>query len=124
MQGKLASIVSWLNNHYNQDSDNYNIFVGSKPGIIKYDEHTIISPWACGAIVCCHDMLYFLGEDDGNWFLNDEKKEYGNYGYQTHFSLGWADSFIEAINKIMEYVKENGHPVYFSGTDILCHYAL
>lgn len=126
MKGKLTSIVSWLNNHYNQNSDNYDIFVGSKPGIIKYDEHTIISPWACGAIVCIGDMLYFLEEDDGNWLLNDEKKEYGNYGYQTEFSIGWAESFIGAMKRITEYVKENGQPVYFSGLSekIICHYRL
>lgn len=126
MKGKLASIVSWLNRHYNQDSDNYDIFVGSKPGIIKYDDHTIISPWGCGAIVCIHDTIFFLSEDDGHWFLCDENKEYGEYGYQTNFSIAWAKGFTEAMNKVIEYVNENGHPVYFSGLEekIICHYTL
>lgn len=114
MKEKLVSIVSWLNHHYSQDSDNYNIFVGSKPGIIKYDKHTIISPWACGAIVCADDIIYFLNEDDGHWFLREEEKEYyPDYGFQGHFSIAWAKSFTEAMNKVIEYVKENGRPVYF-----------
>ena len=122
MKEKLEAIVSWLNNNYNQESENYNIFVGSKPGVIKYDEHTAISPWACGAIVCIGSLLYFVGEDDGNWLLI-EGKEYG-CGLQDRFSIGWAESFVEAMNKLVEYTKENGQPVYFSGTKVLCHYTL
>ena len=122
MKEKLEAIVSWLNNNYNQESENYNIFVGSKPGVIKYDEHTAISPWACGAIVCIGSLLYFVVEDDGNWLLI-EGKEYG-CGLQDRFSIGWAESFVEAMNKLVEYTKENGQPVYFSGTKVLCHYTL
>lgn len=122
MKEKLKTIVSWLNRNYNQESENYNIFVGSKPGVIKYDEHTAISPWACGAIVCIGSLLYFIGEDDGNWFLIDDK-EY-RCGLQDSFSIGWAESFVEAINNLVEYTKENGQPVYFSGTKVLCHYTL
>lgn len=125
MKDELKSIVSWLNYHYNQNSENYDIFVGSKPGIIKYNEHTAISPWACGAIVCIYDQLYFIQEDDGNWFLNEYNSEYDYIvGLQDSFSIGWIESFISALDKLKEYVKENGMPVYFSGTNVLCHYRL
>lgn len=122
MKEKLEAIVNWLNRNYNQESENYNIFVGSKPGVIKHDEHTAISPWGCGAIVCIGSILYFIGEDDGHWFLI-EGKEHG-CGLQDRFSIGWAESFVEAMNKLVEYTKENGQPVYFSGTKVLCNYTL
>ena len=116
MKDKLESIISWLNKNYNQDSENYNIFTGAKPEVIKYDEHTAISLWACGAIVCFGSILYFIEEDDGYWFTHD--------GEQTSFSIGWAESFADALKKLKEYTEKNGKPVYFSGTNVLCHYTL
>ena len=130
MKSKLKAICSWLNANYNQDSENYSIFCGSKPGIIKYDEHTVISPWACGAIVCIYAQLYFIQEDDGNWFVNEEKNneyaEYNGFGYQDGFSIAWAESFTNAMLELKKYVYENGTPVYFSGLSekIVCHYTL
>ena len=84
----LKNIVNWLDENYNQDSENYSIFNGAKPEVIRYDEHTAISLWACGAIVCIKSILYFIEEDDGNWFLS------GDYGHQNSFSIGWAKSFL------------------------------
>lgn len=119
----LKNIVNWLNKNYNQDSENYSIFNGAKPEVIRYDEHTAISLWACGAIVCIESILYFIGEDDGNWFLSEEDN-HRNYGYQTNFSIGWAESFYNAMKKLEDYINENGEPVYFSGTNTICHYTL
>lgn len=126
MKEILKAIVDWLNENYNQHSENYNIFFGSKPGIIEYDDHTAISPWACGAIVCIYDQLYFLGEDDGNWFISEDDARYGNYGYQTGFSIAWAESFSNALIELKKYVWEHGKPIYFSGLSekIVCHYQL
>ena len=90
--------------------------------MIKYDEHTAISLWGCGAIVCIGSILYFIQEDDGNWFTHNE--EHGRIGLQTSFSIGWAESFSKALNDLVEYAKEHGEPVYYSGTDIICHYTL
>ena len=122
----LKNIVNWLNKNYNQDSENYSIFNGAKPEVIRYDEHTAISLWACGAIVCIKSIMHFIGEDDGNWFLLDAKRsdKYEDYGYQDSFSIGWAKSFSDAIRKLEDYTKENGEPVYFSGTKTICHYTL
>lgn len=121
MEDKLKEILDYLNDRFNQESDEYNIFEGAKPQVIRYDEHTAISTWACGAIVCINDLLYFLEEDDGNWFMNQD--EY-NCGYQTTFSIGWAASFINALSKLTEYVQKNGSPIYYSGTNTVCHYTL
>ena len=124
MKDKLKSICNWLNENYNQESENYSIFAGPKPDVIKYDEHAVISLWACGAIVCVNDLLFFIEEDDGYWFI-EENKEYGaECAYQGCFSIAWADSFINAMKNLKEYVYTHGTPVYFSGTDTICHYTL
>ena len=118
----LKHIINWLNKNYNQNSENYSIFNGAKSDVVRYDEHTAISLWACGAIVCIGSTIYFIREDDGNWFLSEYKNE--DFGYQTHFSIGWAKSFSNAMIMLEDYIKENGEPVYFSGTNTICHYTL
>ena len=122
----LKNIVNWLNKNYNQDSENYSVFNGAKPEVVRYDEHTAISLWACGAIVCIRTIMYFIGEDDGNWFLLEAKRndKYEDYGFQDNFSIGWAKSFSDAIKRLENYINENGKPVYFSGTNTICHYTL
>lgn len=119
---KLNEIVNWLNEKYNQESDDYCVFIGAKREVIRYDEHTAISFWGCGAIVCIGSILYFIGDDDGNWYLIDAG--HGVVGLQSHFSIGWADDFTNAMKILVDYTKENGKPIYFGGTDIFCHYTL
>lgn len=121
LKEKLESIVNWLNKNYNQDSKNYSIFSGAKPEVIRYNKEIAISLWACGAIVCIGSLLYFISEDDGNWFIRDSE---GDYGLQSTFSIGWAESFTEAIKRLENYINKNGKPVYFSGTNTICHYTL
>lgn len=122
---ELTLVVDWLNKNYNQDSENYNVFFGSKPGVVKYNDHIAISLWGCGAVVCIYDMLYFVEEDDGSWWIKEEEdKKYGEYGYQGSFSIAWAEGFAEAVKRLKEYVYANGKPVYYSGTDVVCHYRL
>lgn len=134
---KLAEIVKWLNENYGQDNpENYDVFIGSKPEIIRYDDETAISTWSCGAIVCIDSFIYFLGEDDGNWYVNSHKEKWGEWdgvdmyniycGYQTHFNIAWADSFADAMKRLSEYVKENGEPVYYEGIEPkkICYYYL
>ena len=57
---ELKGLVDYLNKNYNQDSDNYSIFCESKPGVVEYNDHIAISPWACGAIVCIYDQIFFM----------------------------------------------------------------
>ena len=71
--------------------------------------------------------MYFIEEDDGSWWINEEPdEEYGRCAYQDSFSIGWAESFTNAIKNLKEYVYTNGTPVYFSGLTekIICHYTL
>lgn len=129
-RNKLKKIVDWLNKNYSQDSENYNILTGAKPEVIRYDDTTAISTWSCGAIVCMGSMLYFLGEDDGNWFLNEAdeapycKGFFWNFGFQGSFNIAWGKSFCRALTDLMAYVEENGEPVYYSQTKIICNYSL
>ena len=137
MRTKLNEIVSWLNDNYSQESENYSIIHGAKPEVIRYDFDTVISLWACGAIVCIKSILYFIEEDDGNWFCHNyyserdidsdgcvQYRNYPKFGMQGNFSIGWVDSFTKAMIDLQAYIKENGTPVYYSGTDIVCHYTL
>lgn len=126
---ELESVVSWLNSYYNQESDDYSIFNGAKPGVVRYNDNIVISLWGCGAVVCIVDQLYFIGEDDGNWFLREGKDKNlprNLYGFETSFSIGWIESFTNALNALNKYVEENGTPVYYAGLTekIVCHYKL
>jgi len=121
---KLNTITAWLNENYNQDSENYNIFSGAKPEVIRFDEETAISIWSCGAIVCIRCGLYFIEEDDGYWWYNTINDPYEEIGCQTSFSIGLAKSFSDALINLNEYVEKNGKPVYYSGTEVICHYEL
>ena len=123
---KLNGIINYLNERFNQGSNEYNFCLGAKPQVIRYDNDTAISIWACGAIVCIKDIIYFISEDDGNWYCDDR-------GSQINFSIGWADSFINAFNSLNDYVKENGEAVRYSlgrdseGNTIygdICHHKL
>lgn len=116
MKQKLLEIVSYLNNNFNQQSEDYSIFFGAKPQILRYDKETAISLWSCGAIVCIGSILYFISEDDGNWFINEGNHD--RVGLQGNFSIGWADSFVKALENLSKYVEENGVPVrYQMGID-------
>ena len=136
---KLPSILDMLNSQYSQDSENYSIFHGPKPEIIRFDEETAISLWACGAIVCVKSIMYFISEDDGYWFCRDwidsedidedgvlcsYARFNGSIGMQDSFSVGWIDSFTKAMKALNDYLKDNGTPVYYSGTNLICHYTL
>lgn len=131
---KLNDIVDFLNKKFNQGSEEYSIFKGANPQVIRFDNETAISLWACGAIVCINKLVYFIQEDDGNWFApkyikleNANSKFWKNHPYiglQTCFSLGWSESFINAFKSLNDYVKENGVPYYYPSTDIICGYEL
>lgn len=50
---KIELVIDYMNNHFNQENpESYNIFIGSKPGVIRLDDETAVSPWPCGAVVC------------------------------------------------------------------------
>ena len=107
LEKELNELVDYLNENYNQDSDNYNIIFGSKPGIIEYNDHITISLWGCGAIACIYDQIFFISEDDGNWWVNSEEKEYIVIIYGDVNGDGKISSadYIKIKNHIMETNK-------------------
>jgi len=130
MRKELSEVVKWLNKNYNkEDSEYYDVLHTTEPNVVRYNDHIAISLWACGAIVCIYDQMFFVCEDDEYWWVNDIENDEGDrdYGYQTGFSVAWADSFVNAMAELKKYVWENGTPVYFSGfgdAKIVCHYRL
>lgn len=132
----LNNVLDYLNDHFNQNSEEYSIVDGAKPQVIRFDERTAISLWGCGAIVCIGQMLYFIQEDDGSWFapeyitveaaeLNlDVWKKYPYVGMLSGFNIGWIESFSNALKALDEYVKANGVSRYYKDTDIICDYEL
>ena len=121
---EIQGILDYLNKNYNQNSPNYSIFCGAKPEVIKLDDTTAVSFWGCGVIVCDGDQLYFIKEDDGYWFTSSNNTVSRKDCTQSSFSIAWGRGFADAMNKLCEYVEKNGEAVYFSGTDIVCHYKL
>ena len=125
IKNKLKEVVEYLNENYNQESENYCIVNGPKQEIIRYDPNTASSFWGCGAIVCIGDLIYFVSEDDGFWWTNEDTK-HGQCATAGCFSIGWAESFANAMMRLKEYVEKNGTPVYYSGIPekIIAHYTL
>ena len=93
----LNEVIDYLNDHYNQASEAYNLFLGVKPQIIEYNDSAIISFWACGAIVKINHVLHFISEDDGNWFIS-------KIGHQ--FDINWSDSYIDALQTLKNYIQK------------------
>ena len=125
---ELKEIVKWMNYKYNQDSPDYDFFKGTGHLVIRYNDHTAISTWECGAVVCIHDIVYFIMNDDGYWTMSDETDECGSgtYGSLPMFSVGWVSNIVEALSNLKDYVWKNGTPVYYSGfeKEIIAHYTL
>ena len=132
----LNNILDYLNERFNQESEEYSFFNGAKQQVIRFDERTAISLWACGAIICVGQMLYFIQEDDESWFAPeyitvedaernlDFWKNYPHIGMQSNFNIGWIESFSNALKALNEYVKANGVPFYYANTKTICGYEL
>ena len=64
---KLNEVERWLNENYSQQNElGYDLVEESweNPCIVRYDEHTAVAFWTCGAVVCIGHMLYFIEGDD------------------------------------------------------------
>lgn len=96
----LNQVINYLKDIYDIDK-NYRAYgTRCKIGkVIKFQNNVFISHWACGAIVCIDEVLYFIMEDDGNWYV---KKDYS----LGSFSSYWLDSFIKALNLLNDYIKK------------------
>ena len=125
---KLDEVARWLNENYSQQNElAFDLVVGSweKPCIVRYDEHTAVAFWACGAVVCIGSMLYFIEGDDGIWVVNERKTKIGTVisGMLPGFAVMYAGKLSEALTMMEKYVRENGKYVEESERTI-AHYTL
>ena len=126
---KINEVAKWLNDNYSQENElNYFNTVEKsweKPCIVRYDEHTAVAFWACGAVVCIGSMLYFIWGDDGVWVVNKMETVAGTVipGILSGFTVMLAGKLAEALNMIEKYVRENGKYVEGTGRTI-AHYTL
>lgn len=98
---KLDKIVTYLNDRFAIDSEEYDYLYSANPLVISYNDEVDIALWACGAVVNIEDMIYFISENDGNWSYTEESCDpSSNYAYLTPFSIGWAKSIAKAINAL------------------------
>ena len=125
---KLDEVARWLNENYSQQNElAFDIVVSSwkNPCIVRYDEHTAVAFWTCGAVVCIGGMLYFIEGDNGIWVVNERKTEIGTVisGMLPGFTVMLAGKLSEALTMMEKYVMENGKYVEESERTI-AHYTL
>ena len=72
--------------------------------------------WPCGAIILNGSQMRTISEDDGHWSVSSVKG--------ISMSSSWIPKFVECLNAVNKYLKENGKPYYYSGTDIICGYEI
>ena len=125
---KLNEVERWLNENYSQQNELGYDFVEESwenPCIVRYDEHTAVAFWTCGAVVCIGSMLYFIEGDDGIWVVNERKTKIGTViaGMLPGFTVMLAGKLSEALTMMEKYVRENGKYVEESERTI-AHYTL
>ena len=110
---KLNEVERWLNENYSQENElAFDLVVRSwkNPCIVRYDEHTAVAFWTCGAVVCIGSMLYFIEGGDGIWVVNERKTKVGTVisGMLPGFTVMLAGKLSEALTMMEKYVRENG----------------
>ena len=125
---KLDEVAKWLNENYSQQNESgFDTVVKSwqNPCIVRYDEHTAVAFWSCGAVVCIESMLYFIWGDDGIWVVNKMETKAGTViaGMLSGFTVMLAGKLSEALTMMEKYVRENGR--YVEETErTIAHYTL
>lgn len=125
---KLDEVAKWLNDNYSQQNE-LNFYTVEEswqnPCILRYDEHTAVALWSCGAVVCIGSMLYFIWGDDGIWVVNKMKTKVGTVipGMLSGFTVMLAGKLSEALTMMEKYVRDNGR--YVEETErTMAHYTL
>lgn len=108
----IENVLSWIDSTFNQDY---------YPELYKPYKilDCVVFFWDCGGIILHDTMMQTFCEDDGNWFLPDP-----NYKLGINMSSAWLPQFIKCLKAANKYLKDNGVPYYYSGTNTICGYKL
>lgn len=99
----LNSIVKYLNEN-----------TISRREVIRYCNNVVISTWDNIAFVYIDGLIYTIYEG-GKWFIGT---------YNEPFAAAWLESHIKALTRLQDYLKVNGTPIYYEGTNRICLYTL
>lgn len=111
--GKIVEKLKFVLEEINSDFDQEHIPEYNKP--YDYGDCEVFF-WECGGVLLWKRWCVEFSEDDGYWFIPKT-----NPDYMAHSWLKDKDKCYRAINK---WLKNNGTPYYYVGTDIICGYEI
>lgn len=91
----IDTIISYLNDKINQESEILWMKDDGLLPFIRYDKDIVIVLWYCGAFVIINDIIHFISEDDGYWFLSNDACFHTNY----------ISYYIEGLNKALSVYR-------------------
>lgn len=99
----LNKVTDYLNKNYYQSSENYEkIICTDKTNVFTLcDNKCIVSTWTCGAIVSIEKQIFFISEDDGNWFTLNLKRD-NSYEYAGCKGGGTSALHLNSIARAMK----------------------
>lgn len=72
--------------------------------------------WGCGVIIAKRQWFQTVIEDDGHWAIGRDPGIF--------MSSAWIKDFTKGLNIIDDYIRENGKPYHYFGTDVICGYEI
>lgn len=105
----LINVAQYLN-------DNYNKLHPEDVVVYSYTDKVVFTCWSCGAIVYIDGGIYYISEDDGNWWVEESiilDMEYLHikevFGYKSSkTSIYYATQIAQALVKLSAYIEDNG----------------
>lgn len=91
----IDTIISYLNDKINQESEILWMKDDGLLPFIRYDKDIVIVLWYCGAFVIINDIIHFISEDDGYWFLSND----------ACFHTDYISYYIEGLNKALSVYR-------------------
>ena len=84
-------IIDYLNGKIDQESEILWMKDDGLLPFIGYDKDIVIVLWHCGAFVIIDNIIHFIAEDDGHWFLSNDEC----------FHIDWIPYYIVGLNKAL-----------------------
>lgn len=87
----IGQIIDYLNDNVDQESEILWMKDDRLLPFIRYDKDIVIVLWHCGAFIIINNIIHFICEDDGHWFLSNDEC----------FHIDWLPYYIEGLNKAL-----------------------